>query len=198
MRRGPLALFLCLSLSAPAPSDARPDPTGAVAALLDGPFDVAGDLIGGAGLVVASGLGMAGDVLALIDRNRVTRHLLFGVLSRPTHALALGVSNGSSALLEGLRREDIERLPEPASAYLDSAPTAGRLDTLLSGLGSLGLAPGDLLAAPAIFGLRAVGAREPASGIARRRQEARTRALGPLPAEVAPDEVAPDSATLRE
>lgn len=176
------------------PAHAAADPVGAVRALVGGTFSAAGDLIGGAGLVLASGLGTLGDLLGLVDHNPLTRHVLFGVASRPTQALALGVSNGTTGLLEGLRGEDVERLPEPPAAYLDTAPTAGRVDTLLTGLGALALAPGDLLAAPALFALRAVGAGQTADRLERSRADARTSALGPLPAPSRDG----DSATLPE
>ena len=189
-----IATGLALGCALAPPADAAPDPVGAVRALVGGTFAAAGDLIGGAGLVMASGLGTAGDLLGLVDHNPVTRHVLFGVASRPAQALALGVSNGTTGLLEGLRGEDIERLPEPATAYLDTAPTAGRVDTLLTGLGALALAPGDLLAAPALFVLRAVGAAQPAARIERQRADARSAALGPLPVSCRDE----DSATLPE
>ncbi len=82
--------------------------------------------------------------------------------------------------MEGLRAEDIERLPEPSVAYLQNAPGAGRLDTFLTGLGSLRLALEDALAGPPLVLLRAVGARAAAEHVADWQRDERIRVLGPL------------------
>lgn len=181
-QRASCAGALALALLAAPPAKAAPDPLGALGALVEGGFAALGDLIGGSGLLTAALLGTAGDLIGLVDHNPVTRHVLFGIASRPTQALALGVSNGATGLLEGLRAEDIERLPQPAQAYLDTAPTAGRFDTALSGVGAIFLAPGDLIAAPLRAGLLLVGAGGTAAAVERSRTEARIRRLGPEPA----------------
>jgi len=94
--------------------------------------------------------------------------------------VALALSQGSTGLMEGLRAEDIERLPEPHVAYLENAPTAGRLDTLLTGLGSLRLAVEDALGGPALVLLRAGGAEGAAETVSSWQRDERVRVLGPL------------------
>ena len=95
-------------------------------------------------------VGLAGDGVALLDANRFTNPVLRGIPSGCVRRVALALSQGSTGLMEGLRAEDVERLPEPSVAYLENAPGAGRLDTLLTGLGSLRLAVEDALGGPAL------------------------------------------------
>ncbi len=171
------ALALCVGAGRAA---AGPDPEGAVRALVATPFGVAGDAIGAAGLIGASTLGLCGDGISLLDANPVTKPILFGVASGAVRRLALGLSQGSTGLLEGLRAEDIQRLPEPDAAYLENAPGVGRLDTALSGLGALRLLVEDALAGPALFALRVAGARGAADSVADWTRAERVRALGPL------------------
>jgi len=176
-----LALVLLALAALPAPAArAAPDPGGAVRALLLTPLRVSGDAIGAGGLLGASVLGLCGDGLSLVDANRFTRPVLFGALSGLVRRAALGLSQGSTGALEGLRAEDVERLPEPREAYLDNAPGAGRLDTALTALGSLQLALEDALAGPALFALRAAGASAPAAAVAGWSRDERIRVLGPL------------------
>ena len=63
---------------------------------------------------------------------------------------------------------------------LANAPGAGRLDTLLTGLGSLRLALEDALAGPALLLLRASGARGAAERVELWQRDERIRVLGPL------------------
>jgi hypothetical protein len=107
--------------------------------------------------------------------------VLRGLVSGGVHRVAFAISWSGARMLETLRREDIERLPEPAAAYLEAAYGAGRLTTLLDGLGALWLAGGDLLAGPARFGLRLVGAERAATTVETCRREAALRWLGPPP-----------------
>ena len=165
----------------PARGWAGPDPLGAVAALAQGSSRAAGDVIGGAGLVGAAGIALGGDGIALLDDNRLTRPALRGVLSGATHHAALAVSWSSTGVLEALRAEDIERLPEAIETYRSAAPFVGRLDTALSGAAALRLGVGDVCWAPVLSLLRLVGADEQASALIRRRTEARISALGPEP-----------------
>ena len=109
--------------------------------------------------------------------------------------VGLALSQGSTGLLEGLRAEDVERLPEPSAAYLSNAPGVGRLDTLLTGLGSLRLAVEDALGGPALVLLRGSGASGAASLISGWLRDERTRVLGPLAEETATEA---GSATLPE
>ena len=159
---------------------AGPDPGGALRALGATPLRVGGDLIAAAGLVAASSVGLVGDGLSLLDANRITRPVLSGFASGIVRQAALGLSQGATGALEGLRAEDIERLPEPREAYLDNAPGAGRLDTVLTGLGSLQLALEDALTGPALAVLRAAGAKGPASAVSGWSRDERIRVLGPL------------------
>jgi hypothetical protein len=172
-----LALLL---LAAAAPAGAAPEPGAAARALLATPFRVGGDAIGAAGLVTASALGLCADGLSLVDANHFTRPFLFGALSTPVRWLALGVSHGSTGFLEGLRAEDVERLPEAQEAYLENAPGAGRLDTALTGLGALRLGLEDAVTGPTLFALRAVGASGAAVGVSDFARAERIRVLGPL------------------
>lgn len=161
---------------------ASPDPEGALRALLEAPPTLLGNTLGAGGLIAAAGLGLAGDALSLIDANPATRPFLRGVVSRALRRTALGISWTATGALEGLRAEDIERLPEARATYLAAAPGVGRLDTLLDGLGAARLAVGDLFAAPGLAALRLVGSAERGRALARRRREARIRLLGPEPA----------------
>jgi hypothetical protein len=119
--------------------------------------------------------------------------VLRGVPSACVRRVALALSQGSTGFMEGLRAEDVERLPEPRAAYLENAPGVGRLDTLVTGLGSLRLALGDALGGPALVLLRAAGARDVADAVAELQREERIRVLGPLVDEPGP---AGGSATL--
>ncbi|MFI5316521.1 MAG: hypothetical protein ACHQ6T_12535 [Myxococcota bacterium] len=177
MKTGVLALLL-LALAPRAV--AAPDVGGALRALVATPLRVTGDALGAGGLLAASALGLCGDGLALADANRWTEPILFGVASGALRRLALGVSQGSTGALEGLRAEDIERLPEPREAYLENAPGAGRLDTALTGLGALRLALEDALSGPLLFALRGAGAHAAADAVAGWSRDERIRALGPL------------------
>ncbi len=174
--------MLLLSLSRSA--HAGPDLAGAAAALVSTPFRVTGDLVAVAGLSAASVVGLLGDGISLLDSNRFTVPLLRGIPSGGVRRGALALSQGSTGLLEGLRAEDIERLPEPSAAYLENAPGAGRLDTLLTGLGSLRLVFEDALGGPAVVVLRASGARETAKCVESWQRDDRIRVLGPLVNEV--------------
>jgi hypothetical protein len=158
-----------------------PDPGGAALALVDSALRVTGDLCGSAGLLAGSGVALAGDVLALIDHNRATAPWLAGFASRPTLRAAMALSWGGTSLLEALRGEDIERLPEAPATYLEAAPGIGRVDTALSAAGALWLATYDAATAPALVGLRLAGARERAARLDRARTEMRVRMLGPEP-----------------
>jgi hypothetical protein len=180
-------LALALALALPVDGSAElPDPVGALRELTRAPLVVTGDVVGAAGLCAAAGIATAGDAVALVDANPVTRPALRGVASGLLHRAALAVSWTSTGALEALRGEDIERLPEAPATYLSAAPGTGRLATFLDGLRAAGLAVGDLLHAPLLVGARLVGARAGADRIAARRAEARTDALGPLPLPPAP------------
>jgi hypothetical protein len=182
VRRGALALLL---LGIATPAAGAPDLPGAARALVATPFRVTGDALGAGGLVGASALGLCGDGLALVDANPWTEPILFGVASGALRRLALGLSQGSTGALEGLRAEDVERLPEPREAYLENAPGAGRLDTALTGLGALRLALEDAVAGPTLFALRGAGARAAAEAVAGWTRDERIRVLGPLVREAA-------------
>ncbi|HKC51930.1 MAG TPA: hypothetical protein VKF60_14125 [Myxococcota bacterium] len=175
--RSALALLL---LAIAAPAHAAPDVGGALRALVATPFRVTGDLVGAGGLVAAAALGLCGDGISLVDANRWTEPILFGVGSGAVRHLALGLSQGATGALEGLRAEDIERLPEARAAYLENAPGVGRVDTALTGLGALRLGVEDALTGPAVFALRAVGARAAANRVTDWTRDERIRALGPL------------------
>lgn len=131
--------------------------------------------------------------MALVDANHFTQPVLQGIPSGCLRRVALALSQGSTGLMEGLRAEDVERLPEPSVAYLDNAPGAGRLDTLLTGLGSLRLAVEDALGGPTLLLLRMVGANRSAERVDGLMRDERTRVLGPLARGEKPE---PGSATL--
>ncbi len=175
------ALLLLALLATPGAPRAAPDPVAGAAALLATPFQVAGDLLGGAGLIGAALVASVGDLVALADRNSVTEPLLRGAASRTVHTLAFALSWSTSRSLELLRRENVERLPEPLTAYLDVAPFAGRFDTARSGTAALGLALRDAWSGPALAAAHLAGARGAADALAQGRREARIRALGPDP-----------------
>jgi hypothetical protein len=160
--------------------NAGPDIGGAADALVSTPFRVAGDLVAAGGLSAASFVGLAGDGVALVDDNALSAPVLRGIASQCVRRAALALSQGSTGLMEGLRAEDVERLPEPRAAYLENAPGVGRLDTLVTGLGSLRLALEDALGGPALVLLRATGARGAADWISNLQRDERIRVLGPL------------------
>jgi hypothetical protein len=168
-------LFLALGIAI------APDPGGAAYALVDSSLRVSGDLCGGAGLLSGAGVATSADAIGLLDDNRITGPWLHGVLSRPIQRGAMALSWTGTSALEALRGEDIERLPEAPATHLEAAPFIGRLDSALSGVSALWLAGYDALTAPALAGLRLVGAAALAERLERARTEARERALGPEP-----------------
>ncbi len=176
---------LLVALAAPLSGWAGPDPLGAAGSLVRGPLRVAGDVTGGVGLCLASGVALVSDGVSFIDSNRVTRPLLHGAVSRGGYYAALGISHASTGLLELLRGEDIERLPEHRATYLAAAPGYGRWTTFATGLSALKLGVGDGLATLPLVVLHAVGAEGWATRLEQNREEARTRALGPLTPESA-------------
>ncbi len=181
-RVGPIRVALALILVlAPAGARAAPDPAGALEAAIDMPLRATGSAVGGVGLLAASLLGLAGDLVRSVDGNRFTRPVFRGVFSNLVYRGALGVSSGSTGLLEALRGEDIERLPEAHASYLGAAPWVGRADTALTGGAALRLAVGDLLSWPALVVLRGVGAEGLAGRLDAARTDARVAALGPSP-----------------
>jgi hypothetical protein len=185
------ALWLAAGVAAAGPD--WPDPAGSAQALVLTPFRVAGDVVGAVGLSGACVIGLAGDGVSLVDANPLTRPVLRGVASGAVRRVALGLSQGSTGFMEGLRGEDVERLPEPPAAYLENAPGIGRLDTFLSSLGALRLALDDALGGPTQAVLRLVGARAAAERVERFQREERIRVLGPLVRETGLDA---ESATL--
>lgn len=176
------ALLLAVILLAAAPRAlAAPDVPGALGALISTPLDVAGDAIGGVGLITAATVSSAGDLVSLLDRNRLTAPLTRGAVSGAIQHGAFGISWLSTRSLEILRHEDIERLPPPREAYVSPARFVGRLDVALDGVRALGLAARDAASGPLLGLLRGVGARERSEALDRWRREARIRALGPEP-----------------
>jgi hypothetical protein len=194
-RRGrPLAaLLLSAGLLLPLPARAgAPDPLGAARALFELPLALAGDALAAAGLIAASGVALAGDGLSLLDANPATAPLLQGRPHAFVHQLAAALSSFGTGSFESLRGVDVERWPEPAAAYRDAAPGAGRFGTAASGAAALLLAPGDLAGGAALVLLRGVGARGWAERVQRAELERRIRFVGPSPA---PDPAAAVPAT---
>lgn len=173
-----IALICALGLAV-TPARAAPDVDGALAALVAGPLDTTGDLIGSAGLMTAGVTGLAGDGIALLDDNRYTGLVLRGFASGLVHRLAMGISWTATGALEGLRGEDVERLPEAAATYLMAAPGVGRFDTIFTGVQALELAIEDALLHPLVFVLHATGVNDTAGRLSRRLEDSRDRALGP-------------------
>jgi hypothetical protein len=178
-RASGIAVAAALWLGAPA-AWAGPDPGGALEALALTPFRVAGDALGAAGLAGAALVGLAGDGVSLLDANVVTRPVLRGVASGGVRRVAWALSAGSTGVMEGLRGEDVERLPEARAGYLENAPGVGRFDTFVTALGSLRLALDDALGGPAQGVLRLVGARATADRVAGWQRDERIQVLGPL------------------
>ncbi len=191
-RRIPLAA-LCLSLVAivsivvfalPLPSHAGPEPGKAWAALVETPLKTTGDLIGAVGLISASVVALAGDGVSLLDATYVPPGPLDGWVSGPIKRLAMTLSWTGTGALEGLRGEDIERLPEDIATYRAAAPGRGRGTTFMTGIGAIRLAVRDLLTGPPRVVLHLVGANGLAGRLERGSADARTRLLGPLPVRV--------------
>lgn len=178
-RAGGIAIAAALWLVA-GPAAGGPRPGRALEELALTPFRVAGDAVGAAGLTSAAVVGLAGDGVSLVDANPLSRRVLRGIASGAVRRLALALSQGSTGLLEGLRAEDVERLPEPRAAYLENAPGIGRFDTFVTGLGSARLALEDALGGTTQALLRLVGARATAERVAGWQSDERIRVLGPL------------------
>lgn len=178
----------------PATAWAGPDFEAAGRTLVSAPPALAGTVLGGAGLAAAATIAGLGDLASLLDAHKATRPLLRGLLSRTLHRLALATSWTMTGALEGLRSEDIERLPEARSTYLQAAPGVGRLDTLLTGAAALRLALRDLLWLPPRLAAELGGARNLAARIRQWDREARIAALGPDPLPAPPAAGEPTSA----
>lgn len=174
-------LLLATAIAHAGPAVAVPDLAGSIEVAARLPGQLAGDIVGGAGLISAATLALAADGLALLDANPVSRPVLRGFFSQVGHRAAMALSWTASGALEGLRGEDIERLPEAPATYLTAAPGVGRVDTALSGVAALGLAVHDAISGPALVLLRAIGSESLAARLATRREDARVAALGPLP-----------------
>ena len=175
-----------LLLALPVYAAAGPDLPGAARALLMTPPRVAGDLLAGAGLLASSGVGLAGDSVALLDDNRLTRPLTRGVVSRALGYTAFGTAWLATRSAELLRAEDIGRLPQPAAAWVRTAFGAGRMSGAGSGLGGLWLALRDAVGGPLEALLRAGGARAAGDAVARNMSASRVRVLGPDALETGP------------
>jgi len=174
--------LLAVTLTAAQPAAAgAPDVKGAAIALVRTPLRVAGDLGGGLTQLAATGVALLGDVVSLVDANRVTKPLLHAGASRTVQATAFAVAWTGSQTLQLLRWEDVERLPEPPAAFIDSARTAGRLDSTLAGLATLTLGLRDALLGTSEVLLRTSGANDAADRVAQHLYEARVRTLGPDP-----------------
>ncbi len=142
------------------------DYDGAVSAMVALPLDLVGDIYGGIGLMGAAVIGGAGDILALVDDNSLTRPYMRAGFSRSFKAGALAVSHTASGALEGGRGQQLVAYPEPAKRYLNrggkiSHNTEARLGTLQAGFSAaLPLAVADLLTNTALIFTRAMGSEE--------------------------------------
>ncbi len=165
----------------PQAAPAAPDVDGALDSLVGGPLRAAGSVIGGTGMIASAGIGLAGDVASLVDRNPITRPILHGAVSRALQRVALGLSWTTSGLMEGLRAVDIERLPEASSTYLQAGPGVGRLDTLLGGLGALRLGVSDAVTTVPLTLLRASGVQGLSKRLLQRQADLQIETLGPTP-----------------
>lgn len=178
-RRCVVALGAALLWGASGPAFAGPDADGAVEALISTPLDPAGDAVGAVGLMSASVIGLAGDTLALLDRNRYGgEFVLRGILSRPVRRTALILSRTSTGMFEGFRAESFERFPEPTSAYVDAEDATARVDTAVAALGCAALMPLDALANPVLFLTRASGLTGIAESVAHFQTNKRTDWVG--------------------
>ena len=153
-----LMALLASGLAAPGTASAGPDPDGAVRALWAIPFEASGDAIGAGGLVAASAIGLAGDIVAVIDNNRYSHVVLRGIASTAVRRSALGVSQLSTGALEGFRDDDFERFPESEATYLAPDDVMVRARTFGMGIGAVGLVIVDSVTNTGLFFTRAVGA----------------------------------------
>jgi hypothetical protein len=178
-RRCVVALCAALLWGAGAPAFAAPDPDGAVEALISTPLDPVGNALGAVGLMSASVIGLAGDTLALLDRNRYGgEFVLRGILSTPVRRTALILSGTSTGMFEGFRAENFERFPEPAAAYLEAKDATARVDTAVAALGCAALVPLDAIANPVLFLTRASGLTGVAESVAHFQTNKRTDWVG--------------------
>ncbi len=165
----------------PQATQAAPDVDGALESLIGGSLRAAGSVVGGTGMIASAGIGLAGDVVSLVDRNPITRPILHGAVSRALQRVALGLSWTTSGLMEGLRAVNIERLPEASATYLLAGPGVGRLDTTLGGLGALRLGISDAVTTIPLALLRVSGVQGLTKRLLQRQVELQVQTLGPTP-----------------
>ncbi len=165
----------------PQATQAAPDVDGALKSLIGGSLRAAGSVVGGSGMIAAAGIGLAGDVVSLVDRNPITRPILHGAVSRALQRVALGLSWTTSGLMEGLRAVNIERLPEASATYLLAGRGVGRLDTTLAGLGALRLGISDAVTTIPLALLRVSGVQRLTKRLLQRQVELQVQTLGPTP-----------------
>ncbi len=180
-RSGVLIWTLLVLWTLPQATQAAPDVDGALESLIGGPLRAAGSVVGGTGMIASAGIGLAGDVVSLVDRNPITRPILHGAVSRALQRVALGLSWITSGLMEGLRAVNIERLPEASAAYLLAGPGVGRLDTTLGGLDALRLGISDAVTTVPLALLRVSGVQGLTKRLLQRQVELQVQTLGPTP-----------------
>ena len=162
-------------------TQAAPDVDGTLDSLIGGPLRAVGSVVGGTGMIASAGIGLAGDVASLVDRNPITRPILRGAVSRALQRVALGLSWTTSGLMEGLRAVNIERLPEASATYLMARPGVGRLDTVLGGLGALRLGISDAVTTIPLALLRVSGVQGLTKRLLQRQVDLQVQTLGPTP-----------------
>ena len=149
-------------------------------ALIDTPFNTFGDVAGAGGLISAGTLGIAADVVALVDDNEYSRIVLRGLLSKPTKRMAQGWSAIFTGALEGLRAEDLENYPESMDAYVGEHKIDSHIDTIGDGLGGVYVGIVDAICNPVLMLLRISGANQQADSLANWMGTRRDRYFGPV------------------
>ena len=176
-----LSWTLLVLWTLPQATQAAPDVAGTLDSLIGGPLRAVGSVVGGTGMIASAGIGLAGDVASLVDRNPITRPILRGAVSRALQRVALGLSWTTSGLMEGLRAVNIERLPEASAAYLLAGPGVGRLDTTLGGLSALRLGISDAVTTIPLALLRVSGVQGLTKRLLQRQVDLQVQTLGPTP-----------------
>lgn len=175
-----LAVFCVLtSLTSTASAEPDPDPEGAVRALWSIPLDSAGDSVAASGLISASVVGVAGDLVALVDHNEFSHPFLRGIASTGIRRTALGISRFATGTLEGFHNAKFSDFPESEDTYMRPDGGSGHLRTFGHGLGAVGLTFVDAFANTGLLITQAVGANEAIEPLVRVKTDVRTAWVGP-------------------
>ena len=156
-----------------------PDPEGAVRALWSIPLDSAADAVAAGGLISAAIVGVAGDLVALVDHNEFTHPFLRGIASTGIRRSALGISRFATGTLEGFHNAEFSSFPESEETYLRPDGGSGHLRTFGHGVGAIGLTFVDAFSNTGLLITQTVGATDANDALIRAKTAVRTAWVGP-------------------